>query len=66
MSASLYPRVAQVVHVGDFLARLYGVGSGGDDQVSVLDEGVLETLEITPEVLFKVMDSLERDFVDLI
>jgi HD-like signal output (HDOD) protein len=66
MSASLYPRVAQVVHVADFLARLYGVGSGGDDQVSVLDEGVLETLEITPEVLFKVMDSLERDFVDLI
>jgi len=66
MSASLYPRVAQVVHVGDFLARLYGVGSGGDDQVSVLDEGVLEALEITPEVLFRIMDGLETDFMDLV
>ena len=66
MSASLYPRVAQVVHVGDFLARLYGVGSGGDDQVSVLDEGVLEALEISPEVLFRIMDSLETDFMDLV
>lgn len=66
MSASLYPRVAQVVHVGDFLARLYGVGSGGDDQVSVLDEGVLEALEITPEVLFRIMDGLETDFTDLV
>jgi HD-like signal output (HDOD) protein len=66
MSASLYPRVAQVVHVADFLARLYGVGNGGDDQISVLDEGVLEALEITPEVLFKVMDGLEQDFMDLV
>ncbi len=66
MSASLYPRIAQVVHVADFLARLYGVGNGGDDQISVLDEGVLEALEITPEVLFKVMDGLEQDFMDLV
>jgi HD-like signal output (HDOD) protein len=66
MSASLYPKVAQVVHVADFLARLYGVGSGGDDQVSVLDEGVLEALGITPEVLYRIMDDLERDFMDLI
>ena len=66
MSATLYPKVAQVVHVGNFLARLFGVGNGGDDQVSALDEGVLEALEITPEVLFKIMDSLEREFVDLV
>ena len=66
MSATLYPKVAQVVHVGNFLARLFGVGNGGDDQVSALDEGVLEVLEITPEVLFKIMDSLEREFVDLV
>lgn len=65
MSATLYPKVAQVVHVGNFLARLFGVGNGGDDQVSPLDEGVLEALEITPDVLFKIMDGLEREFVDL-
>ncbi|MGE4442923.1 MAG: HDOD domain-containing protein [Desulfomicrobium sp.] len=66
MSATLYPKVAQVVHVGNFLARLFGVGNGGDDQISALDEGVLEVLEITPDILYKVMDGLEREFVDLI
>ena len=66
MSATLYPKVAQVVHVGNFLARLFGVGNGGDDQISTLDDGVLETLELTPDVLFKVMDGLEREFVDLV
>lgn len=66
MSATLYPKVAQVVHVGNFLARLFGVGNGGDDQVSPLDEGVLETLGIGPELLYKIMDGLEREFVDLI
>ncbi len=66
MSATLYPKVAQVVHVGNFLARLFGVGNGGDDQISALDEGVLEALEITPDILYKVMDGLEREFVDLI
>ncbi len=65
MSATLYPKIAQVVHVGDFLARLFGVGNGGDDQVSALDEGVLEALEITPEVLHKILNGLEREFVDL-
>jgi HD-like signal output (HDOD) protein len=66
MSASLYPKVAQVVHVADFMARLFGVGSGGDDQISALDEGVLETLGITPDMLYRIMDDLERDFMDLI
>lgn len=66
MSASLYPKVAQVVHVADFMARLFGVGSGGDDQVSALDEGVLEVLGITPEMLYRIMDDLERDFADLV
>jgi HD-like signal output (HDOD) protein len=65
MSATLYPKIAQVVHVGNFLARLFGVGNGGDDQVSALDDGVLEALELTPDVLYKIMDGLEREFVDL-
>lgn len=66
MSATLYPKVAQVVHVGDFLTRLFEVGSGGDDQVSVLEPGVLEALNIGPEVLGKIMDGLEGDFMDLV
>jgi len=43
-----------------------GVGSGGDDQISQLDEGVLEALEIGPDVLHRIMDGLEREFVDLV
>lgn len=66
LSATLYPKVPQVVHVGNFLARLFGVGNGGDDQVSQLDEGVLETLAIDQDLLHKIMDGLERDFVDLV
>jgi HD-like signal output (HDOD) protein len=66
MSATLYPKIAQVVHVADFLARLHGVGNGGDDQVSALSEGVLEALGIDAEQLYRIMDGLERDFVDLV
>ncbi len=65
MSASLYPKVAQVVHVGNFLARLFEIGNGGDDQISALEPGVLGALEIGPELLCKIMDGLEGDFVDL-
>lgn len=66
MSATLYPKIAQVVHVGDFLARIFGVGNGGDDQASPLEDGVLEALDITPERLCKIMDVLENEFVDLL
>ncbi|NLW80533.1 MAG: HDOD domain-containing protein [Desulfovibrionales bacterium] len=66
MSASYYPKVAQVVHVGDFLARLFGVGSGGDDQISALDDGVLEALQVTPDRLHAIMGGLEREFAELI
>lgn len=66
MSATLYPKVAQVVHVGNFLSRLFEIGNGGDEQVSQLDEGVLEALEMSPELLHKVMGDLEREFIDLL
>lgn len=66
MSASLYPKVAQVVHVADFLARLFGVGNGGDDQVSQLEPGVLETLKITPDLFRRILDSLENELIDLL
>ncbi len=66
MSASLYPKVAQVVHLGNFMVRLFGVGSSGDDQISALDEGVLEALGITPKIFGEIMDVLESEYVDLI
>ncbi|MDY0274481.1 MAG: HDOD domain-containing protein [Desulfomicrobium sp.] len=66
MSATLYPKIAQVVHVGNFLTRVFEVGNGGDDQVSPLDEGVLEALDLSPQLLHKVMAELEHELVDLL
>lgn len=54
------------MHLGNFLVRLFGVGSGGDDQISALDDGVLEALEITPKIFEGIMDVLESEFVDLL
>ncbi len=60
-----YPDVAQVVHVGDFLTRLFEVGSGGDDQVSTLDREVMLKLGIDFPLLEKILDELVTEFEEL-
>lgn len=65
MSAMLYPTMAQVVHVGDFLARLFGQGNPGDDQISALDPHVLNALGLSFGQLFAIMDHLEGEFMRL-
>jgi HD-like signal output (HDOD) protein len=65
MSASLYPKMAQVVHLADFLTRLYEVGSGGDDQVSVLDPQVLRALGITAGAWEELLRQVEEAFAEL-
>ncbi len=63
--AKHYPEVAQVVHVGDFLTRVFEIGSGGDDQVSMLDPGVLKGLGIDFVLLEKILDDLLEEFEEL-
>ncbi|GAU09740.1 HD family phosphohydrolase [Desulfoplanes formicivorans] len=63
--AKHYPDVAQVVHVGDFLTRVFEIGSGGDDQVSLLDREVLLKLGIDFPLLEKILDALVEEFEEL-
>ena len=60
-----YPDVAQVVHVGDFLTRLFEIGSGGDDQISMLDRDVMLKLGIDFPLLEKILDDLADEFEEL-
>ncbi len=63
--AKHYPDVAQVVHVGDFLTRLFEIGSGGDDQVSMVDKDVLLKLGVTFPLLEKILDDVADQFEEL-
>lgn len=65
MSASLYPKTAQIVHLADFFTRLYEVGSGGDDQVSAVDPQVLRALGVTAALWESILDDVEAAFADL-
>ncbi|WP_150112127.1 HDOD domain-containing protein [Desulfonatronovibrio hydrogenovorans] len=64
-SAQHYPDVACVVHLGDFMARVFQVGSSGDDQISYLDGHIFKVLKLKQSNLEKVMDELDREFAEL-
>ncbi len=64
-SAQHYPEVACVVHLGDFLARLFQVGDGGDDQVSYLNPYAFKTLGFSQKDLEEVMEGLDRELSEL-
>lgn len=64
--------MAVAVHVGNILARALGVGNGGDQSISALDEEVCEQNNIGPKriqgMLQTVVDELKRaqEFFELI
>nr|WP_040371198.1 HDOD domain-containing protein [Alkalidesulfovibrio alkalitolerans] len=63
--AQLYPDIAAVVHIGDFLVRVFEFGSGGDDQVPVLKPEALKQLKLRTQDLEEIMDQLGRELVDV-
>jgi HD-like signal output (HDOD) protein len=63
--AQLYPDMARVVHVGDFLVRVMEVGSGGDDHVPYLHKPVLQALGLRSSDLERVLDDLTAELVDM-
>lgn len=71
LSAQLYPEAAHVVHIGNFVVRVFEHGSGGDDQVPFLEPKTMDALQLKFKDLEKIMyglcDSLEEisdlDFV---
>ncbi len=64
-SAQHYPEVACVVHLGDFLSRVFQVGNSGDDQINYLDKYSFKVLKLRQEDLEKSLDHLDRELVEL-
>lgn len=65
MGAPNFRTMACVVHIGDFLVRLYEFGSGGDDNVPLLDPHALKHLGMGQKVLETVLDGLDGKFVEV-
>ncbi|MBF0480846.1 MAG: HDOD domain-containing protein [Desulfovibrionaceae bacterium] len=64
-TAQLYPEMAAVVHLADFLARLYEFGSGGDDNVPFVQSEAFKILKIKPKDLEAICDTLNERFVEV-
>ena len=62
MSARIYPQMACVVHVGNFMARLFEYGSGGDDNVPPLSPHALKLLGMNQRSLEALLDNLCEKF----
>ncbi|QJT08473.1 HDOD domain-containing protein [Oceanidesulfovibrio marinus] len=65
LRAQHYPAAACVVHIGDFLVRLYEYGSGGDDTVLALEPKALKLLKFGKKELERTMDALSEKFIDV-
>ncbi|MDL2314621.1 HDOD domain-containing protein [Desulfovibrio sp. OttesenSCG-928-C14] len=58
MQAKFNPEAAAVVHLADFMARLFECGSGGDENVPPLDPKALKLLNINHKILESILDRL--------
>ncbi|KHK02284.1 HDOD domain-containing protein [Desulfovibrio sp. TomC] len=63
--AQLYPEMACVVHIGDFMARVFEYGFSGDVGVNYLQPEALKILKIRPAAFEKLLDELSDQFVEL-
>ncbi len=60
-----YADTACIVHVADFLVRVFEFGWGGDDHVSWLDPKAVAHLKIRMVDLEVIMDDLSEKFMDI-
>ncbi len=65
MQAQHYPQAACVVHVADFMVRMFEYGSGGDDNVPYMEPKAVKLLQLKFKDLTRVMDGLCEKFVDI-
>lgn len=63
--AEFYPAMASVVHLGDFLVRLFRFGSGGDDNVPYLERQALDLLKLKWKDIEAIMDGLCDKFFEV-
>jgi putative nucleotidyltransferase with HDIG domain len=64
-AADLYPEMAAIIHVGDFLVRVFEYGSSGDDQLPTLSKKALAVLKVTMADLEATMDFLSEQFMEI-
>mgnify|MGYP000373735948 CR=1 FL=1 len=64
-SAQYYPDYAYVVHIGDFLARLMEVGSGGDDHLPYLKPEALNHFGLEFKNLENILDSYSEELLEV-
>jgi HD-like signal output (HDOD) protein len=63
--ARLYPEMAAVVHLGDFLVRVFEYGFSGDVGVPYLQPEALKILKMRPADFEKLLDHLCGQFVEI-
>jgi putative nucleotidyltransferase with HDIG domain len=63
--AEFYKPMSCVVHVGDFLVRLFEFGNSGDDQTAYLRPEALIELKFKMTDLDKVMDEMSGQLVEI-
>jgi len=63
--APLYPEMACVVHVSDFMMRLFEFGFSGDVGVPYLQPEALKHLKIKPVIFEKLLDQMCEQFVEI-
>lgn len=63
--AEFYKPMSCVVHVGDFLVRLFEFGNSGDDQTAYLRPEALMELKFKMSDLDKVMDEMADQFIEV-
>ncbi|WP_157493067.1 HDOD domain-containing protein [Desulfonatronovibrio magnus] len=64
-SAQHFPDMACVVHLGDFMSRVFQVGNSGDDQISYLNRYVFKVLNLNQSGIVKILDELDKEYADL-
>jgi putative nucleotidyltransferase with HDIG domain len=63
--AEFYKPMSCVVHLGDFLVRLFEFGNSGDDQTAYLRPEALIELKFKMSDLDKVMDEMAEQFIEV-
>lgn len=63
--AQSWQRLAAVVHVGDFLVRVFEYGSGGDDHAAQLAPEALHILKLKLDDLEPVMDEFADQLLEI-
>lgn len=66
LKAEFYPEVAAVVQLGDFFARVYDCGFGGDRGVNAVDPRSLKILGLNQKKIEELLDSVGEEIFNVL